>query len=118
MVFVVQSAIVPVCPPPPSRASVVVKCEMIWSLMKGFSSGGPVVAALPPRVQRDLICSLVRCAVGQSRQLFLSQVILLAEKNLPLWCIKINPYEKFNGKVAGIVYELYIKNFPLRSIFA
>ena len=59
----------------PSRALVVVKCEVMWSLMRGFSSGGEVVATLPPRVQRDLICSLVRCGVGDSRQLFLSQVL-------------------------------------------
>ena len=64
-----------ICLPSPPRASVIVKCEMIWSLMRGFASGGPEVAALPPRAQRDLVCSLVRCAVRESRQPFLSQVI-------------------------------------------
>ena len=57
-----------------SRASVVVKCEQLWSLMRGFSSGGQVVASLPPRAQRDLTCSLLRCGVGETRHQFLSEV--------------------------------------------
>ena len=31
-----------------SRAAVIVKCELLWSLMRGFASGGEEVAALPP----------------------------------------------------------------------
>ena len=60
--------------PPSYRASVIIKCDALWSLMRGFSSGQPPSSSLPPPVQRDLMSSLVRCAVGESRQQFLSEV--------------------------------------------
>lgn len=58
----------------PISAYVIIKCEAIWSLMRSFSSGQPPVASLPPPVQRDLICCLVKCGVGDTRQQYLTEV--------------------------------------------
>ena len=55
----------------------IVKCELLWSLMRGFASGGEEVAALPPRAQRDLVCSLLQCGVGDTRQQFLTEVCMV-----------------------------------------
>ena len=55
-------------------ASVVIQCDVLWSLMRRFSSGQPPVSSLPPAVQRELICGLLRCGVGERRQQYLTEV--------------------------------------------
>jgi hypothetical protein len=57
------------------KASVIIKCDVMWSLMRGFASGQPPVGSLPPRVQRDLIRCLVRCGVGETRKQYLSELL-------------------------------------------
>lgn len=42
--------------------------------MHSFSSGSGAVSALPPRVQRGLMGSLVMCAYGERKKEFLTQV--------------------------------------------
>ena len=55
-------------------ASVVIQCDVLWSLMRRFSSGQPPISSLPPAVQRELICGLLRCGVGERRQQYLTEV--------------------------------------------
>ena len=55
------------------RASVVIKCDVMWSLMRSVSSGDSTVS-LPPRVQRDLVGSLIQCGVGETKRQYLTEV--------------------------------------------
>lgn len=43
--------------------------------MHSFSSGSGSISALPPRVQKGLMGSLVMCAVGERKKEFLTQVM-------------------------------------------
>ena len=56
------------------RTAVVSQCDVIWSLMRNFSSGQDPVASLPPKVQRMLMFSLLFCDVGERKQQFVTEV--------------------------------------------
>ena len=42
--------------------------------MHSFSSGSGSFLSLPPRVQKGLMGSLVMCAVGEKKKIFLTEV--------------------------------------------
>ena len=56
------------------RAAVVAQCDVVWSLMRSFSSGQEPISSLPPKVQRILMFSLLFCDVGERKQQFLTEV--------------------------------------------
>ena len=56
------------------RAAVVAQCDVVWSLMRSFSSGQGPAAILPSKVQRMLMFSLLLCDVGERKQQFTSEV--------------------------------------------
>ena len=60
------------------RAAVAMRCEVLWSLMRGFSSGHAPLSSLPPSVQRELMSGLVMCGAGEQREQFLAEVCGLA----------------------------------------
>ena len=55
-------------------ATVAIQCDVLWSLMRGYSSGQQPISALSPRVQRVLMSSLVASAIGEKKQQFLTEV--------------------------------------------
>ena len=56
------------------RTAVVSQCDVVWSLMRNFSSGQEPVASLPPKVQRMLMFSLLFCDIGERKQQFVTEV--------------------------------------------
>ena len=59
----------------PCRTAIVAQCDVVWSLMRNFSSGQEPVASLPPKLQRVLMLSLLSCeAAGERQQQFIREV--------------------------------------------
>ncbi len=59
------------------RAGVCIQCDALWTLMHSFSTGsGSLAISLPPQVQKNLMGSLVMCAIGERKKEFLTQVCI------------------------------------------
>ena len=56
------------------RTAIVAQCDVVWSLMRSFSSGQEPVASLPPKLQRMLMFSLLSCEAGERQQQFTREV--------------------------------------------
>ena len=57
------------------RTAIVAQCDVVWSLMRSFSSGQEPMASLPPGLQRVLMLSLLSCeATGERQQQFTREV--------------------------------------------
>ena len=56
------------------RTTIVAHCDVVWSLMRSFSSGQEPVVSLPPKLQRMLMFSLLSCEAGERQQQFTREV--------------------------------------------
>ena len=57
-----------------------IQCDMLWTLMHSFSSGSKAISALPSVAQKQLMNSLVMCAVGEKKKEFLMDVCIPSDK--------------------------------------
>ena len=56
------------------RNAIVAQCDVVWSLMRSFSSGQEPVVSLPPKLQRMLMLSLLSCEAGERQEQFTREV--------------------------------------------